>query len=167
MPTRRTRPVDALAGGLQLLTEELRLFTARLEGAGLQVEPPLSPADLTIAVRSRSGPFAESQARSLSTSLAAGLGVTTGDLTPMAVDEKWDHVRVDRAIHRSWWVEGWPRLEVPAAWMDLLLLGGDCTRTVTVVFEPISPSQAARSVDEASVALESAETAKSKCSSEI
>ena len=46
--------------------------------------------------------------------------------------------------------------------MDLLLLGGDCTRTVTVVFEPISPSQAARSVDEASVALESAEAAKSK-----
>jgi hypothetical protein len=46
--------------------------------------------------------------------------------------------------------------------MDLLLLGGDCTRTVTVVFEPISPSQAARAVDEASVALESAEAAKSK-----
>lgn len=162
MPTRRTRPVDALAGGLQLLIEELRLFTARLEGAGLRVDSPLSPAEVTVAVRSRSGPFAESQASALTTSLAAGLGVTTGDLAPMAVAEKWDHVRVDRAIHRSWWVEGWPRLEVPAAWMDLLLLGGDCTRTVTVVFEPISPSQAARSVDEASVALESAEAAKSK-----
>ena len=47
-------------------------------------------------------------------------------------------------------------------WMDLLLLGGLCTRTVTVVFEPIAPSQAARSVDEASVALESAEASKSK-----
>lgn len=162
MPSRRTRPVDAVAGGLQVLVEELRLFTARLEGAGLCVDPPLSPAEVTVAVRSRSGPFAESQAMALSTSLAAGLGFTSGDLAPMAVAEQWDHVRVDRAVHRSWWVDGWPRLEVPAAWMDLLLLGGDCTRTVTVVFEPISPSQAARSVDEASVALESAEAAKSK-----
>lgn len=162
MPTRRTRPVDALAAGLQLLIEELRLFTARLEGAGLRVDSPLTPADVTMAVRSRCAPFEESQTAALSTSLAAGLGVTTGDLAPMAVAEEWDCVRVGRAIHRSWWVEGWPRLEVPAAWMDLLLLGGDCTRTVTVVFEPISPSQAARSVDEASVALESAEAAKSK-----
>ncbi|MCB0969840.1 MAG: hypothetical protein KDB37_23605, partial [Ilumatobacter sp.] len=63
---------------------------------------------------------------------------------------------------RSWWVEGWPRSEVPAMWMDMLLLGGECTRTVTVVFEPVSPSQSARSVDEASVALESAESTKSK-----
>jgi hypothetical protein len=162
MPTRRNRGGDSLANGLQLLTEELRLFTTRLEGAGLHVDPPLTPAELTIAVRSRSGPFAEAQAMALSTSLAVGLGVTTSDLAPMAVREEWDHVRVDRAIHRSWWVEGWPRLEVPAAWMDLLLLGGECTRTVTVVFEPISPSQAARSIDEASVALESTEAAKSK-----
>ena len=162
MPSRRTRPIDAVAGGLHLLVEELRLFTARLEGAGLRVDAPLSPAELTVAVRSRSGPFAESQTAALSTSLAAGLGVTAGDLAPMVVAEEWDSVRVDRAIHRSWWVDGWPRLEVPAAWMDLLLLGGDCTRTVTVVFEPISPSQAARSIDEASVALESAEAAKSK-----
>ena len=162
VPARRTRPIDALAGGLQLLIEELRLFTVRLEAAGLRVDPPLSPAELTMAVRTRSAPFAESQHVALASSLAAGLGVSAADLAPMAVAEEWECVRVDRAIHRSWWVEGWPRSEVPAIWMDLLLLGGQCTRTVTVVFEPVSPSQSARSVDEASVALESAEAAKSK-----
>ncbi|MGH2475524.1 MAG: SCO6880 family protein, partial [Candidatus Limnocylindrales bacterium] len=162
MPSRRNRPIDAVAGGLQLLVAELRLFTVRLEAAGLRVDPPLSPAEITMAVRARSAPFAEKQQVALAASLAAGLGVTAGDLAPMAVGEEWDHVRVDGAVHRSWWVEGWPRAQVPAVWMDLLLLGGDCTRTVTMVFEPISPSQAARSVDEASVALESAESAKSK-----
>ena len=101
-------------------------------------------------------------ARHSSTRSQPGLGVTATDLAPMAVAEEWECVRVDRSIHRSWWVEGWPRSEVPAVWMDLLLLGGQCTRTVTVVFEPVSPSQSARSVDEASVALESAEAAKSK-----
>ena len=162
VPARRTRPIDALAGGLQLLIEELRLFTVRLEAAGLRVDPPLSPAELTMAVRTRSAPFAESQQVALASSLASGLGVSAADLAPMAVAEEWECVRVDRAIHRSWWVEGWPRSEVPAVWMDLLLLGGHCTRTVTVVFEPVSPSQSARSVDEASVALESAEATKSK-----
>ena len=162
VPARRVRTSDALGAGLQMLAEELRLFTVRLEAGGLTVDAPLSPAELTTAVRLRSSPFAETQHASLVSSLAAGLGVTTGDLTPMAVDEMWEYVRVDGAVHRSWWVEGWPRAEVPAAWMDLLLLGGLCTRTVTVVFEPFSPSQSARSVDEASVSLESAEASKSK-----
>lgn len=162
IPLKRTRTIDSLEAGLQLLVEELRLFTVRLEAAGLRVEPPLSPAELALAVRTRSAPFAEPEHRTLASSLAAGMGVSTGDLAPMVTGEEWEYVRVDRALHRSWWVEGWPRSEVPAVWMDLLLLGGDCTRTVTVVFEPVSPSQSARSVDEASVALESAESTKTK-----
>jgi hypothetical protein len=145
-----------------MLLEELRLFSSRLESAGLAVSPPLTPAEVTSAVRTRSNPFAEAQQRSLGATLAAGLGVSAGDLAPMAVAEEWEQVRIDGSVHRSWWVEGWPRSEVPAVWMDMLLLGGECTRTVTVVFEPVSPSQAARGVDEASVALESAEAAKSK-----
>lgn len=162
IPQRRTRPLDAVAGGMQVLVEELRLFTVRLEAAGLRVDPPLSPAEVALAARTRSAPAAESEQALLGRSLAAGLGVAAGDLAPMAVSEEWECVRVDRSVHRSWWIEGWPRSEVPAVWMDLLLLGGQCTRTVTVVFEPVSPSQSARSVDEASVALESAESAKSK-----
>lgn len=162
VPTRRSKPIDAVAAGLQLLTEELRLFTVRLEAVGLRIDAPLSPAELTLAVRGRSAPFAESQHAALSASLAAGLGVSASDLSPMAIRSEWECLRVDRAIHRSWWIEGWPRADVPAVWMDLLLLGGHCTRTVTVVFEPVSPSQSARSVDEASVALESAEASKSK-----
>ena len=164
VPTRRARPVDAVAGGLQMLLEELRLFSVRLEARRPRASiAPLSPAEITLAVRTRSTPFAETQQRALARRRSPrGSGVSAGDLAPMAVAEEWEHVRVDRAVHRVWWVEGWPRSEVPAVWMDLLLLGGECTRTVTVVFEPISPSQAARAVDEASVALESAEAAKSK-----
>ncbi|MGE3326661.1 MAG: SCO6880 family protein [Acidimicrobiia bacterium] len=162
VPSRRSRGTNALSAGLQMLVEELRLFTVRLEAAGLIVDPPLSPAELTSAVRLRSSPFAEPQHRALSSSLAVRLGVGVSDLASMAVDEQWEQVRVDNALHRSWWIEGWPRSEVPAVWMDLLLLGGECTRTVSVVFEPVAPSQSAREVDEASVSLESAEAAKSK-----
>lgn len=162
VPARKARPTDALSAGLQLLVEELRLFSVRLEAAGLAVDAPLTPAQLAQAARIRSSPFADVQHRALAGSLAAGLGVSVADTAPMATEEAWDHVRVDGAVHRTWWVEGWPRSEVPAVWMDLMLLGGACTRTVTVVFEPVAPSQSARAVDEASVALESAEASKSK-----
>jgi hypothetical protein len=162
VPARRARPLDTLSAGLQMLVEEVRLFTVRLEAAGLTVDPPLTPAEIATAVRHRSSPFADAQHGALASSLAAGLGVATDDLAPMAVAEQWEYARVDGALHKTWWIEGWPRAEVPAVWMDLLLLGGECTRTVTVVFEPIAPSQAAREVDEASVALESAEASKSK-----
>ena len=57
-------------------------------------------------------------------------------------------VRVDRAVHRSWWFARWPRREVPdAGWLAGLINGMDCTRTVSVVFEPIPPSQSDRAVD--------------------
>jgi hypothetical protein len=162
VPARRARSSDAVSAALQILVEELRLFSVRLEAAGLAVDAPLSPAELAQAVRARSAPFAEVQHRALASSLAAGLGITAADACPMTVAEEWDHVVVDRSLHRTWWVEGWPRSEVPAVWMDLMLLGGACTRTVSVVFEPVAPSQSARAVDEASVALESAEASKSK-----
>jgi hypothetical protein len=159
---RRSRVTDAVAAALEVLVEELRLFTMRLEAAGLVVEAPLTPAEVTQAVRRRSTPFAENEHAALASSLAARLGIAAGDLAPMAVTSEWDHVVVDRCAHRSWWVESWPRSEVPAGWLDLLLLGVVNTRTVTVVFEPIAPSQSARAIDEDSVALESTESAKSR-----
>ena len=57
-------------------------------------------------------------------------------------------VRVDRAVHRSWWFARWPRRDVASAgWMSTLLDGMDCTRTVSVVFEPIPPTSSDRAVD--------------------
>ena len=159
---RRGKSADTTAAGLQLLLDELRLFSQRLEAAGLGVDSPLSPAELAVVVRRRSNPFAEHETTTLSRSLASGFGVTTMAAAPMAYGEAWDHARIDGAVHRSWWIEGWPRLEVPAAWLDLVLLAGTATRTVTIVFHPISPSQAARAIDAAAVALESAESAKIK-----
>jgi hypothetical protein len=46
--------------------------------------------------------------------------------------------------------------------MDPLLLGVHGTRTLTVVFEPIPPSAAARAVDQAAVALDAAEETRAK-----
>ena len=162
IPAKRSSAIDTVAKGLQLLIDEVRLFSQRLESAGLHVEQPMSPSELCVATRRRSSPFADREASSMRRSLAAGLGLTTASVAPMAYREEWDHVRIDDAVHRSWWIEGWPRLEVPAAWLDLVLLAGAATRTMTLVFHPIPPSQAARAIDEAAVVLDSAEAAKTK-----
>jgi len=159
---RRRQSKATLAAGIEALSDELRLFTARLEAAGLQVDPPLSPVDITTASRIRSHPTSAVTTRSQLWSLAAAVGISAGELAPMAVDEDFSHVQVDGSIHRGYWIEAWPRLDVPAAWMDLVLLGIQGTRTINLVFEPIAPSAAARAIDEAAIALETAEATKAK-----
>ena len=149
----------ALSAAIDALLDEARLFTGRLENAGLKPGSLLSPTEMVRAVRSRSNPGHHVPA---SRSLAAAAGLSAGDFGPMAVSETFTDCRVDGVLHRTWWVQGWPRLDVPAAWMDMLLLSTDFTRIVTVVFEPVPPSKAARSVDEAAVALEAAESSKVK-----
>jgi hypothetical protein len=137
------------------LLDEVRLFTARLENTGLRVDPPLSPVEVATAVRVRSDPGRLAQLGILTRSLGAAAGVTPLYMGPLARVEDWRQVRVDGAIHRAFWFAAWPRLEVPAAWMDGVLLGGaGVTRTVTVVAEPVAPSRSAKAVDRELVRLE-------------
>ena len=159
---RRQRSTPTLSMALDTLSDELRLFTARLEAAGLHVDPPLTPVQITQACRTRSNPTGNRSNEHQVWSLAGALGISAGDLAPMAVTEDFTAVQVDASVHRSYWVEAWPRLDVPAAWMDLVLLGINGTRNISLVFEPIAPSAAARAIDEAAVALESAEATKTK-----
>jgi hypothetical protein len=159
---RRRQTGDALAAAVDTLLEEARLFAGRMEAGGLRVDPALTPAELTAAVRRRSDPTVIPHENALRRSLAASIGRAAVDFGPMAVREHWTHVQIDRALHRSYWVQSWPRLDVPAAWMDPLLLGTHGTRTLTVVFEPIAPSAAARAVDQAAIALDAAEATRTK-----
>ncbi|MEZ5218175.1 MAG: SCO6880 family protein [Ilumatobacteraceae bacterium] len=159
---RRRQTSATLAAGIEALCDELRLFTARLEAAGLHVDPPLSPVEITTATRTRSHPTNAPITRTQLWSLASAVGISAGDLAPMVVAEDFAHVQIDGSIHRSYWIEAWPRLDVPAAWMDLVLLGIHGTRTINIVFEPVAPSAAARAIDEAAIALETAEATKAK-----
>ena len=149
---RRRRPETDAA--IEVLLEEVRLFAGRLEHAGLDVGAPLDAAAVVEATRLRSDPRLVGMVPALSRSLAAAIGRAPADFGPMAVEEHWDHVHVDGAVHRTWWFARWPRREVPAGWLDQLLFGIPATRTVTVVFEPIAPSRSDRDIDKESVTRE-------------
>ena len=142
---RGTSALDALA-------EEMRLLITRLETAGLVVEGPLSPELLDGVTRSRLDPFTDPSTAPLRRTLAerAQGAITQAEQPiggPMAMETSWDHVRVDRAFHTSLAITEWPRLDVPANWIEPLLLGGAAIRSVTVVVEPVPPSRAQRRVD--------------------
>lgn len=151
--TRRTT-TSRLAGALDALGDEIRLFTTRLEAAGLVVEGPLTPPELSTAIRLRSDPTRTAQLDTLGRSLAAAAGRGGIEWGPMTVEPDWSHVRVDGSIHRTYRVAAWPQLPVPTDWLGPLLTDARATRTVTVVMEPVPMSRAARAADREVMARE-------------
>ncbi len=132
---------------VETLLSELGLFARRLEAAGLIVSSPLSPADLARCLRVRLDPgclpVLEQQRRSLGE--RAGL-VLPRNAGPLATQTAWTHWRADGTYHRSLFVARWPLLEVPASWLQDLLLHTGATRTITVSYEPVARSASHRRV---------------------
>lgn len=146
----RSRP----AAAIDALADEVRLFVARLEAAGLDVDQPLSALEVSSLTRERSDPGRAAQVATLSRSLAAAARRGALEWGPMVVEPAWGHCRVDGAVHRSYRVAGWPRLPVGADWLAGLLADTRCVRTVTVVMEPVPMGRAARAADREVMARE-------------
>ena len=129
----------------------LHSLSDRCRDAGLVVGGPLSAADLSDAVRAGGDPaVVRSRRPSCSLDVRAGL-VPLAGVVPLAMDTAWDHVRIDGAFHRSFWVSRWPTLEVGPRWLEPLLLDTAGTRTVTMVMEPVSPRASRRQINHEAV----------------
>jgi hypothetical protein len=146
---------------LDALLEELRLTTSRLEDAGLVVDPPLTGAELAEVLRLRLDPTCEPRLRTRARS-GPFHGVAANNLGPLVVDLEFAHARIDQSWHRVYWIAEWPRLDMPAEWMSRLLLHGGGTRSVTVVYEPVTPSRSQRQVDRDATKLASDEEQRAK-----
>jgi hypothetical protein len=144
---RRGRFGAGLGSAISTLSDELELFCRRMEAAGLQLAGVLSATEVIYAMRARSDPSVLEQLATLRQSLAAAVGTAAPTFGPFHIAEDLTAVKVDRSLHRTWWFARWPRREVPADWLDRLLFEDGCTRTVTVVFEPIPPSRSDHAVD--------------------
>jgi hypothetical protein len=136
------------------LIDEVRQLAARLETAGISVPGPLSPEELARAVRSRSDPTSALVPLSAESSLAVAARRHAHQWGPMAVEQDWLHVRVDRSTHRSYFVASWPMLPVRADWMGPLLTVDGATRTVTIVMEPVALTAAAQDANRQLTSIE-------------
>lgn len=151
--TRRSS-TSRLGTAVETLADEVRLFTARLDAAGLIVDGPLDALELAASLRVRSDPGRVDQVATLARSLAAASGRGAPEWGPMVVEPHWTHVCVDGALHRCYRVAGWPQLPVGSDWLSDLVSETRAVRTVTVVLEPVPMSRAARAADREVMARE-------------
>ncbi|MEO8698277.1 MAG: SCO6880 family protein [Acidimicrobiales bacterium] len=146
------------------LRDELRLFTTRLETAGLVVDAPLTAPQLAKAWRERLDPFAIARPASRRRRSLVELSgtISVANAGPLSIDAALTHVRVDGAFHVAYSIAEWPRLDVPPGWMEPLMLHAGGIRTISVLYEPVAPSRARREIDKQTVKLASDEEQRSR-----
>jgi hypothetical protein len=116
---------------LAAVIEQARMLAGQLDQLGLAPGPPLTPGQLAGLLRSRLDPT-QRTARSMRTA------------TPVSQKAAWDHVQVDASMHATYWIAEWPKLPVPANWLEPLILDARASRTLTVLYQPVPAADAAR-----------------------
>jgi Putative type VII ESX secretion system translocon, EccE len=141
-------------GAAATLFQLLAQIGAGLADAGVEVDGWLPPRGLAAVLRSAFDP----QSTAAVDRRGGGPGDDPGGDTglPSGVDPRavvmygqpaFDHYRTDSAYHRTYWVLEWPRVEVPAAFLQPLLLNSRYRRAVSLVMEPVTARRAVRDID--------------------
>jgi hypothetical protein len=120
-----------------------------LEAAEVSVLGALSSGQLARALRTAFDPYARTELAALETADPSRDGLAEENAWPLGAREAWDHYRTDGALHASYWIGGWPRVDVSPMFMDALLGRSSIVRTVAVTFEPIPPERSTREVEAA------------------
>ena len=141
------------------LIEQTERIARALESAEVKVLGALSARQLANTLRTGFDPYArdelvrEELAADRSPDGAARTGsqrgVTDAGAGPLASNEEWDHLRADGALHATYWIAGWPRVDVAPMFMSGLLNPSGVVRTVAVSFEPQAPERSTREVEAA------------------
>jgi len=117
------------------LIDEAEAVAARLIETGVAIEGPLGAKQLAGVMR---GSF----------STRREVAPFSPWPWPMAVREGWSAARVEGTWQRTFWVEEWPRVDVPADFLAPVLLADDFCLRFSVVMEPVSPAKAARDAEQ-------------------
>jgi len=131
------------------LIDETERVTEGLQAAEVTVKGALSSAQLARAMRTAFDPYGRAELAALETADPQRDGLAETNAWPLGSEERWDHFRADGAVHATYWIGGWPRIEVSAMFMDALLGRSSAVRAVAVVFEPLAPDRSTREVEAA------------------
>jgi hypothetical protein len=148
LDARRIRDRDRQAGVRELIEQTERVAQG-LEAAEVSVLGALSAGQLARALRTSFDPYARAELASLEAADRRRDGLTEANAWPLGACEKWDHYRCEGAVHATYWIAGWPRVDVSPMFMDALLGRSSAVRTVAVTFEPIAPGRSTREVEAA------------------
>jgi hypothetical protein len=137
------------AGACTVLLRELEALAERLASADVKVIGPLRPGMLATTIRIAFDPWSRPALARLAAADPERDGINAGAAWPVATEASWAAYRTDGALHATYWVAGWPRGEVGAAFLSPLLLNAQMARAVAVTLESISPLKAIREVEAA------------------
>jgi hypothetical protein len=137
------------AGACGVLLRELEGLADRLATADVQVVGALRPGTLATAFRVAFDPWSRPGLARLATADPDRDGIPEGAAWPLASETSWSSYRTGGAFHATYWVAGWPRIDVGAAFLSPLLLHAQMVRAIAVTIEPISPLKAIREVEAA------------------
>ncbi len=142
----RDRGRDAITAALVRETERI---AQRLEAAEVTVLGALAPGQLGRALRTAFDPYARGELTALEAADPEREGLSEAGAWPLGAREGWDHYRSDGAVHATYWIGAWPRVDVSPMFMDALLGHSGAVRTVAVTFEPLPADRSTREIEAA------------------
>ena len=132
--------------GPAMLIEEAERVADGLRRAGADIKGAMTPRHLARLFRTAFDPYIRGELPPDPDEPAVVIAQPDG-LWPVGAIEGWDHYRTDGAVHSTYWISGWPRVEVGALFLDPLLSQSFAVRTVSVTFEPVSSDRSIRDVE--------------------
>lgn len=126
-----------LAGAAQVLRADMVNCAAALRGADLRTEGWLEPNELALAIR---------QAYDPAYSDLDAVDVVLGTAGPVAVDERWDHLRHDSGYSAVLWISEWPRIDVAPHFLHALVFLPDVRKSLSIVAKPLGTAEALRAI---------------------
>ncbi|HXD63545.1 MAG TPA: SCO6880 family protein [Solirubrobacteraceae bacterium] len=142
----RDRGADAAA---RALVEQTERVAQGLEAAEVTVLGALSPGQLARTLRTAFDPYARAELTALDACEPDRDGLDDVNAWPLGARESWEHYQSDGALHATYWIGAWPRIEVSPMFMDSLLGHSGVVRTVSVTFEPLAGDRSTREVEAA------------------
>lgn len=140
-----SRAIRAAGGGMRgasaVMRQEMSTLTTALRAGELHPEGWLTDADLAAVLRAAYDPGAGTVL-----DRHHDVGRDLASAGPLALEESWDTLRSDSAVHAAYWVADWPRAQVYPGFLQPLLLTPGVRRAFTVLVEPIPVQKAARTI---------------------
>jgi hypothetical protein len=137
------------AGACSVLLRELEALAERLTAADLRVVGALRPGMLGVTVRVAFDPWSRPGLARLAAADPDRDGIDEAAAWPLGTETSWGVYRTDGAVHATYWIASWPRIDVGAAFLSPLVLHTQMVRAIAVTIEPVSPLKAIREVEAA------------------
>jgi hypothetical protein len=137
------------AGACAVLLRELEGLAEHLGSADVHAVGALRPGMLGVAIRVAFDPWSRPGLARLAAADRERDGIDEHAAWPLGTEASWGAYRTDGAVHATYWIASWPRIDVGAAFLSPLLLHTQLVRAIAVTIEPVSPLKAIREVEAA------------------